>query len=608
MNLRALIPLLLCIAAPLASAQLEPIDAPITLSAAPAIAVPGATVVLSGATPFVTGKPGEVQLTITPPAADGGDGDGTPITVTAAVDKEGQYTLSFKDTAVMGEYRVLATAPDGKGSSNGKFGVLLMTGEQVAEQVTGTVYKGYQQVLSSSEQALDGVEEILVGLPDSSEKAQGIAKLAQLKTQLADRKKATAQASIQLGKFAEVVTTAGGAAALKAPLAQVLDSVGAMEAKAREHEAQVQRRIADSKGDVDICVRLDAAMELLNLTSMLINLYDAPVKIIINLFTDKAIPAGIDGAQSKTPGENLDNKKFVLAESQKGLAAFGLSGKDGLSFPSKAMGPGSVSFFTGIAIDITNFVLKKIYESRCTRFEGPFTGSIKSRFLHESKPFWKYEMQVRGKLVLSAPKGATETQMRGRFEGQVVSYEVEQHLVKALAPQLEQFLVFSKVQLPFLGANALLFDESGSYFNQAIPSTFYVPTTAVRRGDKIIVNTPDGGQVGLLPKANRGMFYAVIMSGLIPELVMQPLPFESAEFLISRGMRKDAEFVISGSKGEQVIQRQFTRHESLDNGNITVDFAVDVKACDPKCTKSTLQKGSEAVKGFTDHFKSPGQK
>lgn len=581
MTFRLAFALLACMLGTAAQAQLEAIDAPVSFTATPAIAVPGTAVLLKGSTPFVTGQPGEVSLQISPPAADGGDADGTPVTLIAALDKDGNYSLSYTDTQVMGEYRVLVTAPDGKGSTTGKFAVLLLSGDKAAEQVTGTVWAGYKAVFQASETALLGAEQIINSLPASPEKAETLKRLAPAKKELERLQQQTAAGTLLLGTFVQTAVDYGGGTAAKDPLGRLIEDASGMRDKARAAQVEINQKLAESKAMSDQCAKLDTAMELLNLASTMLNFTDGIRAAIPNLLADKGIPAAFDETKAS------EGKKLLLGIGFKTAATFGMQSVSGLNNPG--------SFFIGMVVDAVNFGVKYHYDRQCTRFEGPFSGTLITQMKNEGVPYWKYTMQVKGKLTLSAPKGVAVALMKGRFEGLVTQYAVEQDVVNAFAPKLKSQLVYQQLVVPKLLGNLAAADELGTFYNQLVPNSFYLPVEAKREGSKLTLNIIEGGMVGMSSTYNYAQIFLVFMGGMIPELVHQMVPMQSPEFLMTRALKKDAVFEIKTVGDQQVFELPFNRVVEPD-GDVKVTFHADVKACAPKCSKSSIGKVTDAIK------------
>jgi hypothetical protein len=306
------------------------VDAPVTVVATPTLVVPGGAVELSGTTPLVTGQPGAVTLTITPPAQDGGDGDGTPLTREAAVDANGHYSLRFSDTEAMGEYRVRVTAPDGKGQSSGTFAVLLLSDAHIAEQLTGTIYQAQQPIYRGAGAAIATVMEIVRTLPPSPEKDKLAKNLGDANAELETLKQAVATGSVAAGQWAKTLSELGASRALRDRLPTAINALNQQRSDTRAQEARIQQRIEESRKATDHCVKLDTAIELLNLASMLINIHDKPLQILINLLSDKGIPAAIDATKAPLvkgqPDKFEEMKKFGVTQGFKAAAAFGQKG------------------------------------------------------------------------------------------------------------------------------------------------------------------------------------------------------------------------------------------------------------------------------------------
>jgi len=94
----------------------EPSSAmPVEVRADPEVTGPKQPVRLLGSTPVVAGIE-HVKLTIDPP-------EGLPSSLTAVVDPNGSYAVTFSATKATGTYQVRALAPDRKGSATAAFRV-----------------------------------------------------------------------------------------------------------------------------------------------------------------------------------------------------------------------------------------------------------------------------------------------------------------------------------------------------------------------------------------------------------------------------------------------------------------------------------------------------
>ena len=196
--------------------------------------------------------------------------------------------------------------------------------------------------------------------------------------------------------------------------------------------------------------------------------------------------------------------------------AIGLSGPTGKVIESKTQSNLGASA-PGLLIDLANYVTKDVYNSMCTRYEGPFTGSLHIVFFTDANnriPYWEYTVEIGGKLILSEPKafsGKPGSTMRGRFDGAAIGYKVWEDALK-INPKLRTQVVLHKLIAP--PANIPLPpDEFGAMFNTAAhPLGFQVGVTAVRKGDQFIVNFDEQAIRDMSPKFNRGLLIYLFLA------------------------------------------------------------------------------------------------
>ena len=252
-----------------------------------------------------------------------------------------------------------------------------------------------------------------------------------------------------------------------------------------------------------------------------------------------------------------------------------------------------VASVPGLMVDLANYVTKDLYTSMCTRYEGPFTGSLNIEFYKDASsrdPYWEYTVEIGGKLILSEPKafsGKPGSTMRGRFDGAAIGYKVWEDALK-INPKLRTQMAFHKLIAP-PSVIPLPPDEFGAVFNTAAhPLGFQVGVTAVRKGDQVIVNFDEAAIRDMNPKINRGLLIYVFMAAMIPAPVYQTLPMQDAHYILSRGMRKNAVLKLSTKGKEQHLTGNFVRKE--DTGDILLNWKVDVDICNPACSESSIQR------------------
>ncbi len=546
-----------------ASAQMETIEAPISVTSNPKVAVPGATIKLSGQTPPTqAGAKVNVLINIElmPKPANGKVAK--PIQLDVAVDAKGNWALNIKNTIHIGRYTVIVTAPDGKGQATTQFDV-------VSEDAFDEFQKEYAASMDATETSfVTTVDKLLADIPDSSEKQQVVQRYQVIKNKLRERRQ---KRPSLIPNIPPVI------AALPAPKrAELATPIFENFEKITVQSNSVGDAIRASRFGASACEKLDTVVEALNLTSTLMNFERNSVNLVINHLTDKVSPALIENHKYGNTGA-----KFAEGEAVKVWVA-NLRGYKELT--------GSVP---GLMIDLANYVTKDLYTSICTRYEGPFTGSLSIEFYKDASsrdPYWEYTVEIGGKLILSEPKaftGKPGSTMRGRFDGAAIGYKVWEDALK-LTPAIKPYVAYHKLIAP-PPTIPLPPDEMGAVFNTAAhPLGFQVGVTAVRKGDQIIVNFDQAAIRDMNPKFNRALLIHVIMAGMIPAPNYQTLPMENAHYILSRGMRKNAVLKLSTKGKEQHLTGNFVRKE--DTGDILLNWKVDVDICSPACSDSSIQR------------------
>ena len=565
------------------SAQMETINAPISVTSNPKVALPGAPIMLSGKTP-VTQAGAKVNVLITidvkPKPAIGKEAK--PIQLDVVVDAKGQWALNVKNTIHIGHYTATVTAPDGKGKATTEFDV-------VGEDAFDEFQKQYAASMDATEATfVSTMDKLLADIPDSAEKQEVIGRYTVIKNKLNDRKKRRPTlipnpppviAALPPEERAELVT----------PIFENFEKI-AVESNSVGDSIRASRFGASS------CERLDTVVEALNLTSTLMNFEGNIVNTMINHLTDKVSPALIDNHKYGNTGA-----KFAEAETVKvwvanlrgyQTVAVGLSGPTGKDIQARNQSNLGASA-PGLMLDLANYVTKDLYTSMCNRYEGPFTGSLSIEFYTDDNnriPYWEYTVEIGGKLILSEPKafsGKPGSTMRGRFDGAAIGYKVWEDALK-LNPKLKTQLAFHKLIAP-PPTIPLPPDEMGAVFNTAAhPLGFQVGVTAVRKGDQVIVNFDEAAIRDMSPKFNRGLLIQVFIAGIIPAPTYHTLPMQDAQYILSRGMRKNAVLKLSTKGKEQHLTGNFVRKE--DTGDILLNWKVDVDICNPACSESSIQR------------------
>ncbi|MBP6597445.1 MAG: hypothetical protein KA196_08015 [Arenimonas sp.] len=579
--LRARLALLACLAlAPLGALAQEEVAAPITVEAAPKVALPGAAVALSGTTPPVPeGAVITVRLVIdTTPNEPGGD-DGEAITREVSPGTDGSWTLALEgdDTATLGRYAVTVTGPDGKGTAEGSFDIV--DGDAMGELLNATIAEMNQSLDATDDQIVVSLADLTLGLPPGEIRDEMVVLVDKVIKKI---REARPHRMPPLPPMPPAPAPAPG----EPPPAPV-DFEPVMETfrQVTAESNRVRSQIRNAREKTDNCARMDALIETLNLTSSLMNflggskVVQKPFDIALNLFSDKIWPAFMERAAA---AKTVQQKNAVFAGVSAGKVA--VANLESLQ--------GIVKGVPGLVFDATNHATKYFYEKYCERFEGPFTATLAIDFrTDEGELYYNYIIKLGGLASLSQPKAqhkgevATVTPMRGRFDGQAIYYQVQQDAMK-LAPNLRSMLVFEKFIAP-QGRIRLPPAEMGTMFNtMAHPLGFQIPIKAERKGDIVTMNFGDAAIRDMDPKINRGLLVQVFGAGPIPAPNYQVFPIENAYYILTRGMRSNAKFERKTVAGVEHLQASFKRTETPPG--ITLNWTVDVDMCNPGCTTTSL--------------------
>ena len=278
-------------------------------------------------------------------------------------------------------------------------------------------------------------------------------------------------------------------------------------------------------------------------------------------------------------------EKFKLAETLKGAGAALTGGKAGLKV--FCLSP------VGLIADAIQALGGMAYDTYCERFQGPIDATLKADFMAGGNRFWGYTATLGGRLVLRYEKkhlqGGGPIPLSGEFEGNG-DFKMYEDLM-AFNPFMRRFVLYKKLQTP-IGAGAAI-QKVGAWAGKfgraaATPAYFLVPVKGTLVGDEITLQV--GEATVDFSDGTKGTAHYVLLppSGLpLPSVQKWDLPIQKAQFVLSRGLRKDATLpVTSATRGGvafRTAQKTFTRTENDATSEYRVQWTVNVKACNPEC-------------------------
>lgn len=556
---RLLAPALLAVAG-LAHAQgLQKTDAPLELKASPALVTPGGAITLSGTT--VPMKDTPVTFSIKP-------AQGAAQALTAKPSADGTFSVKFTGTKAAGHYDVTATAPDGKAKAQASF--VVGTPGAVAQELK----KQVKALLVTLQQAQAVGDDLLATLPPSPALAEAQKKSAALKAKLADGP----AVFDQLGKAVDTMSQAEQKYPEASPAIQPLFDQLADEAqKIEEQDVSITSKIAKSKAQGVKCDMLDAANEAFNTISFGLDLAQEPTTLVKNFLIDKLPGPALDAVLSKSTlaaGPSADNAKAGVLEAVKTSTAALLGGVAG--------GPASWGTAAiGMANDLAQFVTAKVFGKYCDKFEGPMDATFRVELRNNDDPYLQYLVQMKGKLVLRYAKSedgtsATTTALNGQIEGNATSFKAWEEAWR-LQPDIKNKLA---ARLLFAPQGWPYSETTGTVARAASPGNFYIPVHGQMVNGKVTLQI-DPARNDFTDLVRVRLYY--VIAALVPQIVMVELPVQKAFFIFDRGTHSKPAFTVKTDSSASTIEDTFKRHETVDSGQVDVQWVVHLKACNPGC-------------------------
>jgi hypothetical protein len=550
----------------------ETVPAPIAVrvndAAGEAIVVQGTAVTLAGES-VPLGDKKQVRVEIVTPAKK-------TVTLTAALLAEGKFSISFKDTQEVGTYGVTAWSPDG--ASQAKAGFKVAGGADLSA-ITKTALQSFDALGAETSAAVTAVEQAVAGRDDLPPKVQQ--NLASLKQQLAELPARLTDVRVEIGKITHIAEQYPGAAPALAP---VVDAIREAGEKAGDTQQKLAEKTKALPKKSEICDRLDNAIEALSFVSLVFDFFGGAFEKTVQLATDKALPDVLYNA-ARPVEKRTAEEKFALAETLKGAGAALTGGKANLKVffisPAGLVGD-TVQYLTGLGFD-----------KYCERFQGPIEATFKADFFNEGSRFWGYTTKLRGRLVLRYEKkheaGGGPVPLTGELEGNGESFTMYEDLM-AFNTYMRGYVLFKQLVSP-IGSGKLvqavgnMAGKFARYF--ASPAYFLVPVTGVLAGQEVTLNVGDA-TVDFNERIKGTAHYVLNPPGsLFPSVQKFDLPIQKAQFVLSRGLRKDAKLTVTSVKQGDVtirtLEKTFTRQEANAASEFKIDWTVNVKACSPDC-------------------------
>jgi hypothetical protein len=536
-------------------------DPSVTLNVSPQNAIVGATIVISGMGYPQPGVP--VVIAITPP-----DGAGAPTSLEVTPASGGSFTTNFSKTQQAGIYTV--TARMGAKGSPAKSQFAIRPILAPLDEAPGDWKPLTQDTTDLIHITRTGVEN----LPDSPPRTKLLVPLEQLEAQSSNYLDQYHQLEKALEPFRRVINQHPDSGADLQPL---LDKLNDWEQKAKKADDEVRKQIEKSKSQLANCDRIDETVEALKAVSAALNLIGKPYEIIINFVVDydaSKAPKVLPSAAQNNPNASYAAGESVKAVKIAAQAAAGIAGGPTGMFIAAA----------GLVTDAIALAYQDLFNKYCQKFEGPFTARMVANFyaVNHKEPWWKYSIEITGKLTLRYPKeaGGNAVALTGQFEGAASKFTYDEEvwansdLIKLVAGGKVLKKDTAPVAIPPV-------NYEGSVANTfSSPTSFYIPVTGQFANNRITFTMQDARSDFLPEYTQAHTFYVVfsVYTLLTPILGHFSLPYKDAHWVLDH-YKFDYPVTTTGDV------MQFVAHDDQlrPTKSNRAEYTLDLKACNPGC-------------------------
>jgi hypothetical protein len=564
---------------------------PIQVAANPQWELAGAKFTIRGST-VVDGMRKQVRIQIRPPL-------GSLLELSAPVSSAGEYAATTGPLRALGTYRVLATAPDGRGTDTTSFRVLSF--EEAYEEALSE----WPETVEGADRAVKKTEELVKAMPVSPPRAEVEAKLQQARQELARRK----QAAADFRRVVESIRTAHGkalaqrAAPPPAAFEDYARKLGTWASESREAREELNRQLQESGQRGSVCESMNAAGEGIKVASGFLNLAGSAVGVTLGFFKD--FLADQAGQRIPDPGYSLATQEMVkvgptLLQSIEQMYGSGLGP---LSSPDdeirstavKAAGEGRASaaagalgVIPGILYDVAGYFVNKLFEKYCETFAGPISGTIHVEFLSEAgDPWWIYDIDIEGKLELRYARAdaAQAVKVHGELYGSGRRFTLWERTLYHLDKKLMTgTLTYRKYWMP---GGAPFVELEGRYFGSMLPRAFFVPVEGELVDSTLTLRILEA-KTDFKDVAAQGIYVITSQKTMgFPVVIVVPFPYTGARSMVRKALDAEegpAKLRVKVDRRAKTLRLDSTAVRKRVRGDGYVyDATLSIRACNPGC-------------------------
>jgi len=436
---------------------------PVEVRADPEVTGPKQPVRLTGSTPAIGGIR-HVKLTIEPP-------EGAPSGVTAVVDPSGSYAVTFSATQATGTYRVLALAPDGKGTANTTFRVFdpASAADDFVDAAEGLV--------DAATSATEVARKLVTGLPVSPAQLEVLDSVEALKRVLARLPEDVAQLKTFVERVHAVTIRYPDAGPNFEPMFGRLES---WAGESRAETVRINEQVLASKAAGVKCEQIDRVTESFKLVSAALNFFQrgVPKDITRAIGVSFANDAALDRLMKEyTPPKYKDDAGYAFAVGQTFKLVPGIEG--GIA------ATGTMAFT--LAFDLAGFASQSLFGKYCEKFEGPLTATMHAEFMKNGLRWWTYGTAIEGRLVLRYAKNDQPDEavrVNGELVGSATNFEMRENAAEVLFPDVMvgKQVVYRRLVTPIGRPYS---EVGGKIVASSGPSSFRIPVEGELVGTRL---------------------------------------------------------------------------------------------------------------------------
>lgn len=474
-------------------------------------------------------------------------------TLSVTADLTGKFNFSYKKTDQEGHYTVDVFPAGGKGEPvTFKFEVV-----DVSDAAEAPAQR-LQEVQQTSERLLAAVEAAIRKAPADSSQTEALNRLGQIRDRIQRQARVVADARAAMGHL-PAISTANAQAASET--GRALADLNLWATDCQETLQQAADKEAQIRSSASLCDTLNLAAEGLSLLSSVMNFVGGPVTIVKNLIVDKLVPAGI-GA---TAGS--DNAKFGLTEGFK-VASTAAEGYVAIA----AGTPGLIG-------DTAQFVVGKFFSAYCTVLSGPVKATFSVTVKEKGSAWWKYDVELNGKLTMWADKKAAAdpqgVSYHGRLEGNATKVNFwEDVFILSPLPRGTAVLLRKRITPVTLGNTSNDPLGFGSAVHAISPGYFNLEYHGWLNSERLLLKKPRK-IIDFSPLFQNQLAVAMVNPGIpVPYFEKFEFPIQKAEWIIDRSVDGDDVVIPASEDGGKVkVKKSFPR--TSVNGEVSGQFLLN---------------------------------